>query len=80
VNLVHDLIAVLGSTPAVVADVDVYPYFAVVERGSASIRTPMRVQELIRRRPRPSASERVAQVRGKVRREAARVARAMRRG
>jgi SAM-dependent methyltransferase len=79
VELLHELLGVLGSTTGVITRVEVYPLFAVIERGGAPISEPLQLQEQIRRRPRPTLASRAQQVRGKMRRELGHLAASTRR-
>jgi hypothetical protein len=70
-DLVSDFVGLIGSRADAVARVDVYPEFAVVERGEAPLDHPLSLDELIRVRHRPSLRRRTEQVRSKARRELA---------
>ncbi len=69
VRLVFDLIGMMGSQPGLIARIEVYRGFVIVERGDAPLDDPVVLDELIRRRDRPSLQRRAAQVKGKVMRE-----------
>jgi hypothetical protein len=60
VDLIHDLLAVMGSNPGLIRKIDVYPLFVVVERGDG-VPEDLRLDAVTHRRARPTLLRRAAQ-------------------
>jgi len=69
VRLVLDLLGVMGSQWGLIARMEVHQDFVIVERGDKPLDEPMVLDDLIRKRDRPSLQKRLAQVKGKAKRE-----------